>query len=335
MLHCLSIPRLYNRLLFPALSSGVLMLRYLFGLVLFAVVLLASCLNALARDPVQVPLPATPDGTLKAIGAAVGEGKLEVIWQAMPASHQADVKKALAEFSKKFDADLWVEAHKIVGKISKLLTEKTDFIVATPQLAQLLPAIGVKPEDFKKYLTGFGEMLAQALSRAATLPEVGTLDLEKLLADIGPRAKELHELNARLGLQNSRENLADLYKVDVKLVKSDADTATVELIRDDGSMDTVELVRVEGKWIYKSTAEGWKTKLEEILKTIEGMQFTPEMKQRALVFTGMTNGFLDTFLNAKTQAEFDAAVNGVLPLLGGMLPGGAAPPQPQPLQPLK
>ncbi len=299
---------------------------------LFTFALLACCLSALARDPAPVAIPATPDGTIKAIGAALGEGKFEVVWQAMPASYQADIKKLMTEFSKKMDAELWDSGTKTAGKVAKLLTEKAEFIVATPAIAKQLEAKSVKAEDAKAYITGVGSVLGDVQTNVATLPQLEKLDVEKLFANLGPKIKEMNEVSARMGILPPGNNMTEWYKVDAKLVSSESDTASVEITKPDGKKENVDLVKVEGKWVPKAMADDWSKNMSEAMKGLEAMQIRPEEKQQVMMITGMAGGFLDTFINAKTQAEFDAAVNGVLPLLGGMLPqpgGGAPPPGPQ------
>lgn len=294
---------------------------------LTAALLLATTLSVLARDPVPVALPATPDGTIKAIGTAMGEGKFEVIWQAMPASYQADIKKLLVEFSKKMDADLWAQGSKVAGKLTKLLTDKADFIVGNQMIAQQLQAKAVKPEDVKIFITGFGGILTELQTNMATLPDVEKLDVEKMLANLGPRAKELSDVSERLGVAAQGPKMIDLVKIDAKLISSASDTATVEIIKPDATKETVELVRVEGKWVPKDMADQWASKIGEAQKALAAMQIKPEEKQQAIMITGMASGMLDGFLNAKTQQEFDASIQALLPLISGALPGQG--PQPK------
>jgi hypothetical protein len=293
---------------------------------LTAALLLACSFSVLARDPVQVALPATPDGTIKAVGTAIGEGKFEVVWQALPASYQADLKKLLVEFSKKMDADLWSQGNKVLGKVSKLLTDKSDYIVGTTFISQQLQAKSVKPEDAKQYITGFGGILTEIQTSTATLPDVEKLDVEKLLANLGPRAKELNDISARLGVVAPGQNMTDLLKVDAKLISSASDTASVEVTKPDATKETVELVRVEGKWVPKAMADQWASKIDEAQKAIEAMQIKPQEKQQAIMYTGMANGMLDGFLNAKTQQEFDASIAALLPLIQGAMPRPQAQP---------
>jgi hypothetical protein len=301
---------------------------------LFTFAALACCLPALARDPVPVALPATPDGTIKAIGTALGDGKFEVVWQAMPASYQSDVKKLLVEFSKKMDADLWDQGNKVGGKVAKILTDKAEFIVATPAIAKQLEAKAVKPADAKTYLTSMGGVISDVQSNVASLPQLEKLEPEKLLANLGPKVKELNEVSSRMGIQAPGQSMADWYKVEAKLVSSTDSSAKVELTKADGKTETVELVKVEGKWVPKDMADSWSKNMEQAMKGLEAMQITAEQKQQVNMITGIASGVLDTFLNAKTQADFDAAVNGAMAMMGGGLPGAGGPPQPRQLQPL-
>jgi hypothetical protein len=201
---------------------------------LFAGVLLGCCLTALARDPVPGTLPATPDGTVKSVVQAIGEGKFEVLWQALPASYQADVKKLIVEFSKKMDAELWEQGSNVAGKVAKLFTDKADFIIGNQIVAQQLQAKSIKPEDAKQYLTAIGGMLLELQKDAATLSDVEKLNVEKLLANIGPKFRDLNDASARVGVLPQGANMNELLKLEVKLIRSESDTASLEVTQADG-----------------------------------------------------------------------------------------------------
>lgn len=300
-------------------------------------VIFACFLPAMARDPVQVALPDKPDEWYKASAEAGLEGKYEIIWQALPASYQADIKSLFAEFPKKMDPELWAEANKVVAKATKLFTEKADFIVGSQLVAPILQNNSIKAEDAKKILKATAGLVSQLQSSVATLPQVEKLDVEKLLADVGPNYLEFMKAIVHITKLPPGMSFDDIYKFDVKLIRSNMDSATLELSRGDSPKLTLELVRVEGKWVNKTMADQWSLRVGEARKVLNSLQLKPEDKQKALGYLSMASGMLDGFLNAKTQEEFDGAAMVLMPLIQQAMPknlGGPVIIQQQKPQPL-
>ena len=162
----------------------------------------------------------------------------------MPASYQADVQKLLAACAKKMDAELWEKGSKAAVKLSKVLTEKTDFVVATPFVAQLLQTAAIKPEDAKPVLTSVAGVLTILQSNAATLPQLEKLDVEKLLVELGPHYRIFFEATLR-NAKISQAKTTDFFKnLEVKVVKMEGDRASVEVTKIDDTKFVVEMVRL-------------------------------------------------------------------------------------------
>ena len=282
---------------------------------LAALVIVVCCLPASARAPV----PTTPDGTIKAAAAAYVEGNLEVLWQAMPASYQADVQKLLAACAKKMDAELWEKGSKAAVKLSKVLTEKTDFVVATPFVAQLLQTAAIKPEDAKPVLTSVAGVLTILQSNAATLPQLEKLDVEKLLVELGPHYRIFFEATLR-NAKISQAKTTDFFKnLEVKVVKMEGDRASVEVTKIDDTKLVVEMVRLEGKWVPKEMADQWSAKIDEAHKAIAAFEIKPEYKQQAHKVLDLADSMFEALLTTRTQREFNALSNGSIAAIMEMI----------------
>ncbi len=286
-----------------------------FCLVLLAFsVLLLSGKNSHAAPPVKIDIPATPDGTIVAICTAVSEGHFEVLWQALPASYQADVKQLLKSFSQQIEPQTkllqqrnvktsWSNVISAVGKLSQVLATKQDLLVARPGLKDLLLKNKITDAEVKLKLPIYSSLLDDIQKQIETPEQIEKLDVEQFLANLGARAKELN----RVSIKNRPVafDIEELKKVTAMVKESTPDSATVE-ISDGKSTNTVQMVKVEGKWIPKDFADSWKRELEKLDKSIladilNGVNITGLVIAYAPIF----ESDFDRLLKAKNQKEFD------------------------------
>ncbi len=281
-----------------------------------------------APAPTKVNIPATPDGTITAVATAVSEGKLEAVWQALPESYQGDINAQVEHFAEHVDGEVWSKAMGIVGKLAQLLETKQNLILGNEMVSTQLKAQNLKPEDVKASLTAIGGLLDDIQKDVKTKEALAKLNVENYMANIGSRMKSFEPIMAKS--QNPPQiKLEDMKKVTATVTDSTTDSATVEVKTPDGKTETMKMVKVQGKWVPKEMAEEWTKKIEELDKTLHGMEMTPEQKKQFMSAADTVDGVLDSLLKANDQAAFDAAIGAamgkVMPLLMG---GGAGPSEP-------
>lgn len=276
--------------------------------------------------PIKVNIPTTPDGTIVSVVSAVGDGKLEAVWQAMPDSYQSDINKQVEHFAEHMDGEVWSKAMGIVGKLAQILETKSDLIIGNATVSQQIQGQKIKPEDVKQALKAIGGLLNDLQKDVKTKEALAKLNVENYMANIGSRLKNLEPLMEKTP-NPPPYKLADLRKVTATVKETTTDTATVEVKGPDGKTDTVKMVKVQGKWVPKDVADDWSKKIDELDKSLHSMEIKPEQKKQFMAMADQVDGVLDNFLKAKDQAEFDAAIGEAT---GKMMPmfmgGGAMPP---------
>lgn len=276
-----------------------------------------------APAPTKVNIPATPDGTVTAVAQAVADGKLEAVWQAMPESYQGDINEQVEHFAEHMDGEVWSKAIGIVGKLAQVMETKQDLILGNAMVSQQLTAQNIKPADVKEGLTAIGGLLNDLSKDVKTKEALAKLNVENYMANIGSRLKSMEPLAAKSPTA-PQFKLADLKKVTATVKDTTADSANVEVTGPDGKKETVAMVKVQGKWVPKDMAEGWDKKIEELDKNLHGMELTPEQKKQFMSVADTIDGVLDSFLKAKDQAAFDAAIGEATGKMMPLLMGGGA-----------
>lgn len=301
----------------------------LFCLGLIAVLGVSGCGNkggSSAPKAQKVSIPSTPEGTVTAVSQAIAEGKLEAVWQAMPEKYQGDINEQVEHFAEHMDGEVWGKAMSIVGKLAQLMETKQDLILGNAMVSQQLTAQNIKPADVKEGLTAIGGLLNDLSKDVKTKDALAKLNIENYMANLGSRMKSLEPLMAK-SPNPPPFKLADMKKVTATAKDTTATSANVEVTGPDGSKETIAMVKVQDKWVPKDMADGWDKKIEELDKTLHGMELTADQKKTFMSMADSIDGILDSFLKAKDQAAFDAAIGEatgkMMPLLmgGGGLPG--------------
>jgi len=71
-----------------------------------------------------VAIPDSPDGAIVAVSRALAEGNPRGLWDALPASYQADVTSLIHDYAQTTDPVMWDRGFGIAGRIAGVLREK-------------------------------------------------------------------------------------------------------------------------------------------------------------------------------------------------------------------
>ncbi|MBN1425501.1 hypothetical protein JXA88_13185 [Candidatus Fermentibacteria bacterium] len=257
----------------------------------------------------------TPDTVVMNIAKSLDAGHPEAIWDALPASYQADIDSVRILFSARMDKDLYDKGFKVFGKLVNVFKTKGDFIKGTP-MAQAIPQSQTDPATWDTMVAG---MQTFATSELSTLDGLKKLNIRQFLStsgsDISKQAVALSRMGPGEGAKIER-----LSDIQVTVVKQEKDRATLSIKAGDQTEEQ-DWVVVEDKWVPEDLATGWK--VDELKDQIRAMVITPEQKTQVLMIMGMADGALDQLQNAATQEEFNQALQGIMgPLMGGMMGGG-------------
>jgi hypothetical protein len=287
-------------------------LRWLSIAILVAI--LAGCGSVFA-------IPSTPDGTVQTVTSELANNRPQVVWQALPASYQTDIREVIVAFADKMDADLWNRTFTVLGKISRVAKDKKEFILATIGDSPIEQLNEEKLEELNEnwdlVVAIFETIVASDIK---TVDGLKTLNPEKFLATTGSRlSKNFKDLATAVADEETAETLAQLSQTKVTLVTSEGDNATLSIAAPDQPAKTVEMVRFEGKWLPAEMVANWDTGIEQLKQSISQIDFAGPSRAMYLGVIGQFEQTLDQMLAANSQQEFDQAAAGLKEMFGGLL----------------
>lgn len=263
-----------------------------------------------ARAPAATrPSPDTPDGAVLTMMDGLKHDHLEAFWEFLPASYHKDLNELVHAFAERMDPEIWSSTIGVLRKLAKLLKAQQAFL---PRPA----GPGQPATDWGK----LAEMLDTVLeSDLADLKRLKNADAGKIMAVTGGRIlgqlRAFSKLMKDDSFSNTIDRLADLK---VNLIRSSGESATLTFEAAGEEPTETEFVRVEGKWIPQDLATEWVDKIglyrAQLSTTLSAESFA-ENKPKYLELLALVNGVFDKLLAAKTQADFDTALQQAVPAL--------------------
>jgi len=296
----------------------LLMSRWLtIGLSFFFLLSIAGCGGG------KTSVPDTPDGAVKAMSMGLADHQPDIIWAALPASYQNDVNGLVRDFGAKVDADLYNKGFSIIKKLVTVLKTKKDFILGHPMLQQMAQDSGEVSKHWDSVVGLFDTIVNSKLADHSALK---TLDVGKFLGTTGRKVMEQMSEISRLSKEDPfNKEMKNFSGIQVQVLSQEGDKAKLKVtIPGKKDVPELELIRIEGKWVPKDLADEWKQTIEKARSSLKEMD-TEEFAKNKVQIMGMMGGFeavMDQLAKAKSQAEFNNGLQGIL----GMLMGGMAPP---------
>jgi hypothetical protein len=287
----------------------------------------------------QPTVPDTPDGTVTAVAGALGEGKPQVLWTAMPASYQKDVEGLIRTFAEKMDAEIYDKGFGLLKKLVTVLQEKRDFILDNPNIAK-------GPVDVEKARAKWDSLVsaldALVNSDVSSLESLKTLDVGKFLRTTGSTMMQsaADMSTATPDDKYNTEFASKMKGVKAEVVSTEGDTATVKITVPGEDPKETEMVRVEGKWVPKDLADEWDKRIAEAKAGLAEMskEKMAEAKPQIMMMLGAAEPMLDQLLKAENQEQFNQAIGQTMGMVMGAVMGGMGrpkPPRPMPEPPKK
>jgi len=272
----------------------------------------------------QPAIPATPDGTVKAVARNLADNHPEILWEALPASYRADITELTKLFASKMDPEIYDRAMAIAQSMVSAIQAKQGIILASDTVAG--SGVDVAAMDARMTQT---LQIAQTFfsSEVSTLAGLAAIDWQKYLA--GTVAQLMTQADA-IEAEEGEDPFLMFDSVEIEVLEQTGDTARLRITVPDEEPEEVTLALVEERWVPVEMAEEWdarvmeaRTRLEEI--TPEKMQ---EMKGQAMFGFAMAEGFVQQLSTIKTSEEFDAAmgpmIEGFMSNIGSFIPEGDA-----------
>ena len=289
-------------------------------LLVLVALILAGCGGGGPAD-----VPKTADQAVLRVVNALVENKPVAVWDALPASYQKDVSDLVHSAIAKVDAALYDQSVSIGQRVAKVLKDKKQFILAHPQIAPMIPNKAEVEKQWDPIVGVLDTILNSELSTHAKAKGVDMRSFldktgSKVMGDITNLAKLAPGGGEGPGTDNEYVEMIKKAKgTKATLVKEEGDKATVKMETPGEKAEEVPFVKVEGKWIPAQMAAEWKGMIENGKKEIAAMkdEDMKKTKEMATPVLAMVEGLLGTFEKAKTQEEFNTAVNGLMQMMGG------------------
>jgi hypothetical protein len=268
--------------------------------------------------------PSTPEGTVQHVAKELRENRPEVLWDALPASHQDDLIGLVHEFADKMDADLYNKVFTILRKLVNILDTKREIILES-SLFERAPADRDAAAEKWDAVVDLLDTLVNC--EISDLEKVRTIDLRQFALTTGrtlmDKASEVSTISQDDPF--NAEFKHRLEKLEVERISAQGDTAMVRVTVPDQQPEEIELVRVDDRWLPKQLADEWPQRMAEARQQLAEIdsEAWAQGKAQAMMFLGMIEGALDKLATAETSEEFDQTVQGMfMGFLGGAAGGG-------------
>ncbi len=280
--------------------------------------------------------PFTPDMTLeqfaRTMESELHRGNPVAVWHALPPKMQSDAEDIFIS-AMGLVQPFWKQAHRLVQGLAKVAREKKKFVFGHPRVA-------ADPE-IKERLDPVWPVLATCLTAASDDALWDTSNFEKgkvfdwvinVGATLGPHMQALDEALKESGTEQwlqqmlpaSPANSSTGETVTVPTVRLDAiafqvvqESATsgiLELQQDGEKLWQQSMVKVDGYWLPKELVEQWDQNIAQAKAALAGVDRNA-FSMVNFVLGGVV-GQVEQMANAKTQSEFNAAVQALLELTG-------------------
>jgi hypothetical protein len=245
-----------------------------------------------------------PEELVVAVGKAIDQKKLQVIWEMLPAKYQAELKGIVDDFVAKVDPALWNSLTSSVQLAAFGLRQQKTRFFAHP-VAEMLPIDKATLEKIWDPAVEVADALV--LSELYDVEEFKKMDMPQFFANTGPVLLEhlqpIAQAFAIAQVDEITSILSSLKDVKASKVSGDDTTAVVKIEFPDRDPADVEFIKVEDKWIPKdleSQWAGWMQQVKDLLgqlladdteegkKKLEKLKGTQLLAQLGIAFLART-----------------------------------------------
>lgn len=286
------------------------------------------------KPPVEIP--DTPDGTITAVMGAMADGNPRGIWDALPASYQTEINGLVRESAEVVDPVMWDKGFAVAGRVAKVLNDKQDFIFGNQMVAGMMASNPQAAEIKTAYPKIIGLLTTILTSDISNRDKLKQFDGGQFLGTTGAQLIDNIAGLAALSPTNTfTKDLESMKNVSVKILNNEGGTAEVEISAPGQTNKVEKMTQVEGRWIPAEMAADWENFVKEARAGLEQQKAEKQQAgMQAQMMLGMVEGVLAQFESAKTQQDFDMALQGIMGMAMGMgggpggpggMPGGPPP----------
>lgn len=254
-----------------------------------------------------------PAESMNAMIDGVSNQKMEAVWEFLPTSYQTDVNGLVKEFATKMDPEMYNGTFQTAQRLTKLLKDKKAFILKN-QTIQGLPIPPEKVDQFWDPTINLLDTVVQ--SDISNLDKLKNFDGGKFLSTTGNQlAKSVISISDLIPTKENEPSFSEKMKqTKVTVVSTDGDTAKIKIEAPGEKAKEETMVKVEGKWIPKTLADNWNTKMDNARKQLA--ELTPEkvtaQKEQTLAGLKQVNAVLAQLEKAENEEQFNKTLTPIM-----------------------
>lgn len=271
-----------------------------------------------------IPGPAIPaasaEQAVQDVIDGIAQGKIYVVWDALPASYQADMTQLVHGFATKVDAEIWSKSFETARKVAAVLENQKDVILSMPNLrsSDKFDA-DVASAHWDRVVAPIKTI---ANSPLADIHAFRNIDIRQFMGTTGSRFIADIDALSEISTDGMASKIASLGNAKATLVSQEGENAVVRIGMPGQQASEKSFVRVEGKWIPSDMAQDWADEMDEAKAKMATMSAddVQTMKPQFLQLLTSIDSVLDQMNKASTADEFEqAAQMGMMQVFGGLM----------------
>ena len=265
--------------------------------------------------------PQAPDAAVRYIANELSDANGLVLWDALPASYQAEISDLAHRASEKIDAQNYERAFSLIEQIARILESKGEFILNT-KLGGGLPEEELP--NFQAALPLMGSLLddlsSSKLATHAGLREFNGDAFGQLVLSL------LRFIDVATAFDPKQAfYLSGLSDLEVKVVSQEAKSTTLQITLPGGEPMIENYTLVEGRWLPQPFIKQWQEGMANANKSLQLLsteQMQTNQAQAAMIL-GLLEGVVAKIDFSETQESFDRALqSAVMPMMGILMMSG-------------
>ena len=261
-----------------------------------------------------VTIPDEPSAAMQTIADEVIAGNYSILWHAMPTSYQTDINAIARLAGSKVDPEIYDKSFGLFGRFAEVADKQKLFILNTSLVSEQPAEQIAEIEATWPSIIGFVQtIVTSSISSSAGLRAFdGQVFSEETLPELFKYSNDL------AAISNEENPFGSLQFGSLKTVESTDTTAVLEITFASGDVEAVDFTKVENRWVPAEIAINWSTEMAAAKKQLQAIssEEIAKNKPQLMGMITMLDGILTQLNTAKTQEQFDQALQGAMIPIG-------------------
>ena len=261
-----------------------------------------------------VTIPDKPSAAMQTIADEVIAGNYSILWHAMPTSYQTDINAIARLAGSKVDPEIYDKSFGLFGRFAEVADKQKLFILNTSLVGEQPAEQIAEIEAAWPSIIGFVQtIVTSSISSSAGLRAFdGQVFSEETLPELFKYSNDL------AAISNEENPFGSLQFGSLKTVESTDTTAVLEITFASGDVVEEDFTKVENRWVPAEIAINWSTEMAAAKKQLQviSSEEIAKNKPQLIGMITMLDGILTQLNTAKTQEQFDQALQGAMIPIG-------------------